>query len=69
MSKYQVEVHHIIHSYDYYEIEAESPEEARDKVNDGDGEYMFTNVEEPEWESNVEEYVTGVFNEEGDRVL
>lgn len=69
MSKYQVEVHHIIHSYDYYEIEAESPEEARDKVNDGDGEYMFTNVEEPEWESNVEQYVTGVFNEEGDLVL
>lgn len=69
MSKYQVEVHHIIHSYDYYEIEAESPEEARDKVNDGDGEYMFTNVEEPEWESNVEKYVTGVFNEEGDRIL
>lgn len=69
MSKYQVEVHHIIHSYDYYEIEAESPEEARDKVNDGDGEYMFTNVEEPEWESNVEQYVTGVFNEEGNRVL
>lgn len=69
MSKYQVEVHHIIHSYDYYEIEAESPEEARDKVNDGDGEYMFTNVEEPDWGSNVEEYVTGVFNEEGDQVL
>lgn len=69
MNKYQVEVHHIIHSYDYYEIEAESPEEARDKVNDGDGEYMFTNVEEPEWESNVEQYVTGVFNEDGDLVL
>lgn len=69
MSKYQVEVHHIIHSYDYYEIEADSPEEARDKVNDGDGEYMFTNVEEPEWESNVEQYVTGVFNEDGDLVL
>lgn len=69
MSKYQVEVHHIIHSYDYYEIEAESPEEARDRVNEGDGEYMFTNVEEPEWESNVEQYVTGVFNEEGNRVL
>ena len=69
MSKYQVEVHHIIHSYDYYEIEAESPEEARDKVNDGDGEYMFTNVEEPEWGGNVEQYVTGVFNEEGDLVL
>lgn len=69
MSKYQVEVHHIIHSYDYYEIEAESPEEARDRVNEGDGEYMFTNVEEPEWESNVEEYVTGVYNEEGDQIL
>lgn len=69
MSKYQVEVHHIIHSYDYYEIEAESPEEARDKVNDGDGEYMFTNVEESEWESNVEQYVTGVFDEEGNLVL
>lgn len=69
MSKYQVEVHHIIHSYDYYEIEAESPEEARDRVNEGDGEYMFTNVEEPEWESNVEQYVTGVFNEDGDLVL
>ena len=69
MSKYQVEVHHIIHSYDYYEIEADSPEEARDKVNDGDGEYMFSNVEEPEWESNVEQYVTGVFNEDGDLVL
>jgi hypothetical protein len=69
MSKYQVEVHHIIHSYDYYEIEAESPEEARDKVNDGDGEYMFTNVEESDWGGNVEEYVTGVFNEEGDKIL
>ena len=69
MSKYQVEVHHIIHSYDYYEIEADSPEEARDKVNDGDGEYMFSNVDEPEWESNEERYVTGVFNEEGDQVL
>lgn len=68
MSKYQVEVHHIIHSYDYYEMEADSPEEARDKVNDGDGEYMFSNTE-PEWESNVEQYVTGVFNEEGDQVL
>ena len=69
MSKYQVEVHHIIHSYDYYEIEADSPEEARDKVNDGDGEYMFSNVDEPEWESNEERYVTGVFNEDGDLVL
>ena len=69
MSKYQVEVHHIIHSYDYYEIEADSPEEARDKVNDGDGEYMFSNVDEPEWESNEERYVTGVFNENGDLVL
>ena len=68
MSKYQVEVHHIIHSYDYYEIEADSPEEARDKVNDGEGEYMFSNVNEPEWEDNVEEYVTGVYKE-GDRVL
>ena len=45
MSKYQVEVHHIIHSYDYYKIEAESPKEARDKVNEGDGEYMFSNTE------------------------
>ena len=69
MSKYQVEVHHILHSYDYYEIEADSPEEARDKVNDGDGEYMFSNVKEPEWESNEEEYVTGVYNENGDLVL
>lgn len=69
MSKYQVEVHHIIHSYDYYEIEAESPEEARDKVNEGDGEYMFTNVDEPDWGDNVEGYVTGVFNEDGDRIL
>jgi hypothetical protein len=69
MSKYQVEVHHIIHSYDYYEIEAESPEEARDRVNEGDGEYMFSNVDEPEWESNEEAYVTGVFNEEGNLVL
>ena len=69
MSKYQVEVHHIIHNYDYYEIEADSPEEARDKVNDGDGEYMFSNVKEPEWESNEEEYVTGVYNENGDLVL
>lgn len=69
MSKYQVEVHHIKHSYDYYEIEAESPEEARDRVNEGDGEYMFTNVEEPDWRDDTEAYVTGVFNEEGDRVL
>ncbi len=68
MSKYQVEVHHIIHSYDYYEIEAESPKEARDKVNDGDGEYMFSNTE-PDWGDATEAYVTGVFNEEGDQVL
>ena len=68
MSKYQVEVHHIKHRYDYYEIEAESPEEARDKVNEGDGEYMFTNTE-PDWRNDTEAYVTGVFNEEGDQIL
>ena len=68
MSKYQVEVHHIKHRYDYYEIEAESPEEARDKVNEGDGEYMFSNTE-PDWRDDTEAYVTGVFNEEGDQVL
>ena len=68
MSKYQVEVHHIIHSYDYYEIEAKSPEEARDRVNEGDGEYMFSNTE-PDWRNDTETYVTGVFNEEGDLVL
>ena len=68
MSKYQVEVHHIIHSYDYYEIEAESPEEARDRVNEGDGEYMFSNTEQ-DWRDDTEAYVTGVFNEEGDQVL
>jgi hypothetical protein len=68
MSKYQVEVHHITHSYDYYEIEAESPKEARDRVNEGDGEYMFSNTE-PDWRDDTEAYVTGVFNEEGDQVL
>ena len=68
MNKYQVEVHHIKHRYDYYEIEAESPEEARDKVNRGNGEFMFSD-NEPDWGDNVEEYVTGVFNEEGDRIL
>ena len=68
MSKYQVEVHHIKHRYDYYEIEAESPEEARDRVNEGDGEYMFSNTE-PDWRDDTEAYVTGVFNEEGDQVL
>jgi hypothetical protein len=30
---------------------------------------MFTNVEESDWGGNVEEYVTGVFNEERDKIL
>lgn len=69
MSKYyHVEVHHIKHRYDYYEIEAESPEEARDEVNKGNGIYMFTE-DDPEFGDSVEEYVTGVYNEEGDQIL
>jgi hypothetical protein len=68
MSKYQVEVHHIEHRYDYYEIEAESPEKARDLVNEGNGEYMFSE-DDPDWRDPVEEYVTSVYNEEGDPIL
>ena len=39
-----------------------------DWINEGDGEYMFSNTE-PDWRDDTEAYVTGVFNEEGDQVL